>query len=399
MYHAIVMTSGVSLFGETNYFGKWTRQGDFFQFDGPNLSLKQGVEEEKALQTWLDHAQPLLPKREWQPEKVSAEYSMLHALKRMGKLSGSPSVTLFYTETLDGKAAARLLKRVIEQDFSADVDLRPVQMDITDRAKLNRLLGDYMFDLSRVLRAGDPSFTCFAPIGGYKVMSWFGYLVGSFYGYPTAYLHEGSQQMLHIIPPVPIDIDPEFFRKHSSFIRRLMNEGFLDMEMLTWEERLLVESHASLFTTEDGVVYLNPFGTFLFSRDQYVSELRTKVFVSEAVQRIMEAYPSQQRFIFQQIRVLLEYVKGSQVQKRGELFHERDFEAFKGKTFPYHLYKGASNGGLFRATWRYDDKEDRLYINYLWLAKPYEQEVLRGKGLIQDEGAFADVTKQFYEQL
>lgn len=399
MFSSIVMTSGISLFGAMNYFGRWTREGGYFVFRGPNPSVEKGDSEERAMRKWLDAVQPLLAKREWHPEQVSAEYSMLHALKRLGKLEPSPVVTLFHTDTLGGVASAQLLKRVMEQDFSAQVRLCPVRIDVDDRVVLNRLLGDYMYQLSKELQSGDPSGTCFAPIGGYKVMTSFGYLVGSFHGYPTAYLHEDSQHMLHIIPPVPIDINPAFFREHAPFIRRLMVEGLLEYESLTWEERLLVESHASLFTVEEGTVYLNPFGSFLFAREQYQAELKTKVYVSEAVQRVLDAHPSQRQFVCQQIRVLMGYVKGSEVEKRGELFHERDFAQLKGKNFPYHLYKGASNGGLFRATWRYDQKQDQLFINYVWLAKPYEHEVLRGKGLAQEEGAFFDVTEQVYERL
>ena len=77
-----------------------------------------------------------------------------------GKLGNSSNVTLIYTETLGGKAAAKLLKRVFEQDFSADVKLCPRQMDVTDSVKLNRLLGDYIKILRRTLQAGDPSYRC-----------------------------------------------------------------------------------------------------------------------------------------------------------------------------------------------------------------------------------------------
>lgn len=396
MYSSIVMTSGVSLFSRANYFGEWTHQGDFFRFNGINPVLKEGDQEKEAIEKWLNQVSLLIPERKWPPEKVSAEYSMLYALKRKGKLGNSPNVTLIYTETLGGKAAAKLLKRVFEQDFSADVKLCPVQMDVTDSVKLNRLLGDYMEILRRTLQAGDPSYTCFAPIGGYKVMTSFGYLVGSFYGYPTAYLHEGSQQILHLIPPVPIDIDPEFFKNNISFLRRLMNEGLVEMDTLSWEEKSLVEN-ASLFTKEDDVVYLNPFGVFLFSRAQYWSQLQTRVFISEAVKRILEAQPNQRRFFFQQIGNLLDKVKNHPLENKGNLFHERDYEVLKNKPISFHLYKGASNGGLFRATWSYDQKNDYLKINYVWLTKPYENDVRQGKGLIKQEGDFIDVTKEFYE--
>lgn len=395
-YHVIVMTSGVSLFSDGNYFRRWTQEGDFFQFNGNKMLIKEGMEEEEAIKRWLSSAQQILPKRMWEPEKVSAEYSMLYALQRMGKLGESPRVALFHTDTPDGKACACLLERVISQDFSAEVELVSVQMDVSDKVKMNRSLGDYMFQLSRALQAGDPTYTCFAPIGGYKVMSWFGYLVGSFYGYPTAYLHEFSQHMLHIVPPVPIAIDPDFFRKYASFLRRVHLEGVLARDTLSWEERQLVQSHASLFTVEEDHVCLNPFGEFLFTRDEYVSRLKTQVYFSDAVMRTLKDYPSQRSFVFQQVGVLLEAIKRNPQQKRGKLYHEADFEALNGRTFPFHLYKGASNGGLFRGTWRYDEQEDRLFINYVWLTKPYEHEVLRGKGLDKDEGNWHDVTEEFY---
>lgn len=399
MYNSIVMTSGISLLGASNYFGRWSREGQYFVFHGPNPSFKEGDVKEKALQKWLNAAEALLAKREWDPERVSAEYSMLHALERLGKLGESPTITLFHTDTLGGVASAKLLERLLQREFSAQVNLRAVNIDVNDRVVLNRLLGDYMYELSKALLIGDPSGTSFAPIGGYKVMTSFGYLVGSFHGYPTAYLHEDSQQMLHIIPPVPIDINPTFFQEHAPFIRRLTVEGLLDYESLTWEEKSLVETHTSLFTVDDGVVYLNPFGSFLFSREQYKEKLSTKVYISEAVQQVLDAHPSQRRFVYQQIGVLMEYVKGSEVEKRGELFHERDFTQLKGKNFPFHLYKGASNGGLFRATWRYDAQQDMLFVNTVWLSKPYEHEIIRGKGLTQAEGDFLDVTEQVYERL
>lgn len=391
------MTSGISLFGAHNYFGKWTHSQTFFYFTGPNPQLASSDEsEDKVIQAWLTAAQPLIVKKEWEPEKVSAEYSMLYALKRQGKLVEHPVVTIFHTDTLGGAGAARLLKRIIEQDFSANVSLRKVHIDVTDRVSLNQSLGDYMHALSKALQNGHPSATCFAPIGGFKVMTSFGYIVGSFHGYPTAYLHEEAQQMLHIIPPVPIDIDEFFFQKNSPLIRRLYTEGLVEYDSLTRNEQELIHQNPALFTIEEACVYLNPFGHFLFSREKYRSQLATKVLISDAVQGVFEANPSQERFVYQQIGVLLNHMKENEVEKRGELFHERDFKQLNGKELNYHLYKGASNGGLFRATWRYDKEVDELYINYIWLSKPYENEVIRGKGLEKAEGEFQDVTQFVY---
>lgn len=395
------MTSGISLFNYRNYFGNWTHKGNFFKMEGSNPQpLPEHKDDpEKAIQIWLNAAQELIQQKgSWKEESVSAEYSMLHALKRQNKLREYPFIALFHTNTLGGTAAAKLLKYIIERDFSATVELHTVNIDVADRVSLNRSLGDYMGELNDVLRQGHPSGTCFAPIGGYKVMTSFGYIVGSFCGYPTAYLHEDAQQMLHIIPPVPIDIDDSFVRKNALFLRRLNIEGLLGLDALSREEKSLVEENPALFTIEENYVYLNPFGEFLFSREQYRSQLQTKVYISDAVRKVIDANPSQKRFVFQQISVLLQYMKDSEVEKRGELFHERDFEPLKGKELEYHLYKGASNGGLFRGTWRYDKQNDELYINYIWLSKPYEDDIIKGKGLEKPEGKFHDVTKEVYER-
>ena len=77
-------------------------------------------------------------------------------------------------------------------------------------------------------------------------MTSFGYLVGSFYGYPTAYLHEGSQQYWHL-SPLPIDIDPEFFKNNISFLRRLMNEGLVEMDTLSWGIKMISRKRFSFY--------------------------------------------------------------------------------------------------------------------------------------------------------
>ena len=112
---------------------------------------------EKAIQIWLNAAQELIQQKgSWKEESVSAEYSMLHALKRQNKLREYPFIALFHTNTLGGTAAAKLLKYIIERDFSATVELHTVNIDVADRVSLNRSLGDYMGELNDVLRQGHP---------------------------------------------------------------------------------------------------------------------------------------------------------------------------------------------------------------------------------------------------
>lgn len=404
MYHHIVMTTGVSLFAGRSVFGGWTRERDYFKFEQGrhNPYLHEGTTEEQVTKQWLQEAQEVFASASQDPENVSAEYTMLHVLRKQNKLSDQPNVILFHTETLGGRLAAKLMHKVIEHDFGATVRLHGVAIDVkNERVQLNSQIGDYMKKLSDALIWGDPTSTCFAPIGGYKVMTSFGYIVGAFHGYPTAYVQEEAQHRLHIIPPVPLDIPEVFFEAHVDFIRRLRKKDLIPYDDLNYHEQTVVDSYPALFDIDEGLVCFNPFGEFLFKREQYRTSLETKVYVSEAVLRLIDKHPSQKAYIYQQIRVLMEKARQDDISDRGILHHERDFADLKGRKLKYKLYKGASNGrsGVFRATWNYEEDDDILFINYLWLKKPYEEEVKQGRGLIKDEGSFTEITDVVYCQI
>lgn len=399
MYHTMIMTSGISLFSPSNFFGKLTRELDVLAFHRQNPILSEHETRADAEDSWLQLMKEHAKKSQAAPDSVSAEYSMVHALAKQNKLHKSLHIKLFHTNTLGGSAAAKLLQFLLEKDFSAQVSLVEIpDFDVNNRQKLNLSLGEFMKSLSDALLEGHKDFTCFAPIGGYKIMTSFGYLVGAFHGYPTAYLHE-DMQMLHIIPPIPIDLDEEFLLQNEGLLRQLMIEGAVELSALAPLMAEQVKSHATLFTIEEGFVYLNPFGQFLFERVQYASMLRTKIYLSAKAEKTLQARPSQRSFCFQQIDVLLKKVKESFIQNKSELCHEMDFSPLKKLDLSYHLYKGASNGGLFRAAWQYDKKEDILCINYLWIDghTKYEEEAARGVGLIEPEGTFIDYTEAIYD--
>lgn len=405
MYHHIVMTTGVSLFARHNVFGGWTRERNYFQFEKgrPNPYLHKGTTEAQMTKRWLQEAEAVLPAVSQDPENVSAEYTMLYSLKRRGKLSEQPHVILFHTATLGGRLAAKLLQKVFERDFRADVSLREVTVDVeAGRVLLNRQIGDFMKKVGDELRSGHPQSTCFAPIGGYKVMTSFGYIVGAFHGFPTAYVHEDAQYMLHIIPPVPLDIPDAFFKQNVDFIRRLHKEDVIEYDSLKFHERTVVDSHPTLFDIDEGYVCFNPFGEFLFKREQYRASLATKVLVSEAVLHLIKEQETQKGYIYQQISVLMEKAIQDRVEDRGILYHERDFSKLKGKEIKYHLYKGASNGrsGVFRATWDYHSDNDLLYVNKVWLNhEQYVRDARQGRGLLQDEGEFVDMSDEVYREI
>jgi hypothetical protein len=290
----------------------------------------------------------------------------------------------------------------LKNDFQATVKTISIKsLDITNREQLYRALADFMADLARCLRQGEPNTTCFAPIGGYKVLTSYGYIVGSFLGYPTAYLHEETQ-ILQIIPPVPIDINLNFVEKNSLLIRKCMNEGVLQGSQLTRQEREIVMMYPSIFESEtrddEDYITLTPFGLFLFERAEFAAKFQTRFWMSETVKNLLDRDPSKKAFAFQQIYELVQKIKGDFFRNRGVLFHESTFESLKGKTLSYHLYKGASNERVFRAAWRYLESEDCLYINYLWLDShnDYEREAEKGIGLLKDEGQFFEVTNEVF---
>jgi len=211
MYQTIVMTCGVSLLSGNNVFAKKTSEllqllcmerREFFE-----LLNKQEIDDElrEVISKWIDQTKMYVAEAERHPNSVSAEYSVMYELRKRGKLGKSPRVELVLTNTVGGNIVEQLLQRLFEEHFSASVGSSYVDIDVTETKQTNRTLGEYMQKVSEKLSQGEPSSTCFAPIGGYKVMTSLGYIVGSFLGYPTAYLHENSQ-IIHEIPPIPIHL-------------------------------------------------------------------------------------------------------------------------------------------------------------------------------------------------
>ncbi len=390
MYHTVVMTCGVSLLtgGSNVFFIK--REG----FPELHVSLQEkeitsGISEE--IENWVQCAKRVAHEVDDKPKQVSAEYSMLYALRKRGKLSERPTVILLFTKTVGGIITEKLLCYLFEKQFQADVKVLYVDIDVKNPKQLNTTIGDYMWKLSNALGQGEPNSTCFAPIGGYKVMTSFGYIIGSFLNYPTAYLHE-YHQILHEIPPIPLDINDDFIHENIMLLRKCQKD-YVKFAELSPVEQTCIEQYPSLFQQEEGFVGLTPFGQYLFERTKYEHLFNTRYFVSKQVREFMELNHHQSLFIIQQMRELVKKLKHGE-GRLGEIMHEKQFPTINQQKVHYHLYKGASNGQtVFRLAYRYDEKEDALYANYLWLNhNRYEREAAKGQGIYQAEQDFVDIT-------
>ncbi|GIW50275.1 MAG: hypothetical protein KatS3mg080_0886 [Anoxybacillus sp.] len=139
---------------------------------------------------------------------------------------------------------------------------------------------------------------------------------------------------------------------------------------------------------------MTPFGEFLFEHEKYKHLLDTKYFATKQVIRMME---QDKKFVVDQLKQLVKKLK----YEEGIIFnlqHEKEFEKLDQKRVKFYLYK-SSTGDVFRLAYQYDEKEDVLLANYLWLDHPqYEREAAAGIGLYEQHSEFEDITNVIAEQ-
>ena len=386
MYHRIILTGGTSALAPNN-LGKWARERSLLDFSSrpPKLPGEQSHQEAMSAIEAACRELPAL-----NPRSASAEISLLHALNERGELARGAQVHLVYSETVDGEAAARIVKHAAEKLFSLQVKLEGVAgLDATKPQAMRAALGRFMNTLARCLEAGEPRSSCFAPLGGYKVMTSLGYLTGAYLGFPTAYLHE-NQQRLHTIPAVPVKVDTAEMKRVAPLFRKI-GEAY-EAEKLSAAERLLVEQYGYLFEEEEGLVGVSPFGLFLKARPQLRAVLGTQILGSKQAAGLIQK--GNRQWIAQQLETLLN-IK-DMAARQGEVFHERNFKCKEKPAF--HLYKGASNGReVFRAAWRYRGEGDTLEINRLWLDHDlYEREANKCTGLLEPAGDWIELGEDLF---
>lgn len=391
MYNRIIMTSGTSLLFNHKALIEEEFPG-FFHLDETLTEEKIAVSDEviQFLNNYLKNNLVL--------NHASAEISMLKALVEQKRAVKSPDISLFYTDTLKGRTAGLVNKKVFEKVFESKVKLEEIyDVNVDNRAVLNRGLGRYLSDISKALQEGEPNTTCFAPIGGYKVMTSLGYLVGAIHHYPTAYLHEGSS-ILHEIPPVQIEIDEKFIVDNHNLLRRFFREDILEKKELTKGELSLISKQSTLFEIVDELVALNPFGRFLCDQKKYHQYFKPKLKMAKSTKEwIDRRYPSNWDVVYKEVNELIYQRSSGSPKHYPTLYHESDFIMLKGEKLVYHLYKGG-NTPVFRATWNYSENEDCYYIAMVWFNHAqYERDVAKKIGLIENNNEWIDLTQETIE--
>lgn len=371
MYHRIVLTAGISLL--------MNKRNDL-EANFPNLfSLDQRKtnEYESFMEEVTDYFFQKFISEAPFDEQLCAEISMIAALKKQNKLHNNPVIQIFHTDTVTGIIAANIMKEVLETEFSAKVNLKKIiYVDVENRVAFTKSLGYFLSEVSEELSKGEPNSTCFAPIGGYKVFTSLGYLVGSFHQHPTAYLHERFS-VLHEIPPVRIQVNDEFIERNHLFLRKMMKDGIVELESLSPTEKAIIREEPMFFTVEEELVELNPFGRFLCSQDKFAHYFQPNVSIDQTVfDWIKTKYSSNLPVVKDEINSFIIKHRDFPIENRSILFHESDFVPLKGKRLQCHLYKGG-NYPVFRALWHYDETEDHYYIGKIWFNHAdYERQIV-----------------------
>lgn len=360
----VVMTAGISVFQGRNPGLRWAEAELAGHVEAVFPPRAQGA---VALRRAAEVPLPA----PCAPGQVSAEVSMLHALRVAGLLADGARVDLVHTGTFAGELAAILVSRLIERDLGLTVTRhRVADLDAADPDAMRGSLGRFMSTVAQLLRTGDPRSSCFAPLGGYKVMTSLGYVTGAMLGFETMYVHEVGQRLVRV-PAVPVDLDARRLAAARPPLWRVWRDS-APVEALSAEERVALDEAPWLFEVElvDGVAYVSagPIARFLVG-DPLGRALQREVLLSSAAARQRGAG------LTSAVEQLLEELAGP--HRDAVLFHERDYRKL-GATF--HIFR--PSGGGVRLAWRLVEPH-RLQVREAWLEDHarYEREVERGEVL------------------
>lgn len=392
MYNRMVVTSGTSLLNNNRSLLE-SEFSNFFQVK-ERLTDESFSLSDKVIQ-YLSTQLLSLDKSDL--DQISAEVSMVAVLQGREQLVKAPYITLFYTDSFRGRVAGLVNKKILEQVYGATVRMRKIyKLDVHNRTVLNRALGKYLSDISEALEEGEPNTTCFAPIGGYKVMTSLGHLVGNLHHYPTAYLYEGST-VVHEIPPVIVEINESLIKENHQLLKKFFDGDCFIYEELSPEEQAFIKEQSVMFEQVEELVALNPFGRFLCNQNKYYKYFKSKVYMEESLYReINRRYTSYWKTVYDEIKDLIFQHESNPADYRATLYHEPDFSQLDLKGSSYHLFKGGNNP-VFRALWLYNEEDDAYYIAHIWFDHDvYKREATATIKRKKHKGNWINITEQLY---
>ena len=383
MFHRIVMTAGVSaVFTPNNVLAKELKA--FWDDAGRNDQEPFDQEAMKDLFHGLQHTI-----REWEdayrskPDSVSVELSLLSALNERNQLASSPKVSLLTSSTNSGYFASLVNAFILEQIYGADVTTDLVDdLRVDSTIDMKDMLGNFMDKVYQRLAEGEPSTTCFAAVGGYKVMTTYGTFIGSMMGFPTCYMHERSK-FLHVIPPTPIDLPESFVKENQTLLRTVFHENTVPLSQLSEAEQAIVSRYPSVFQTEridengkeEILVSLTLTAEFLLQRGDHRSYIQSFVYLSHDALKTFKSEGNRKKWIEGELKTMLAKPEGAY-----DFYHDKEFQTLVRGNVKNNLYKSPDQNQVFRCTWFKEGKN--LFIEKIWTNHDlYEREASRGVGL------------------
>jgi putative CRISPR-associated protein (TIGR02619 family) len=377
----IILTAGISLFLERNGLRKLLAQssdhGLAWPNKGPTPKPAQGLDETKALAAWKTATDPhvrTLVSSGWQEEaeRLSAEVSILSVLEKKGRLVKSPEICLIGTQTFGGQTACSFLEAFISKRFKARVRVKLIpDFDVKDPQKIRQSLGEYLNLLYEELKNQDRSTTCFAPIGGYKIMTAYANVIATLFKIHCAYLHESSPTLL-MIPPLPFSPDVEAFQNLRPLLKKIGNG--IEFKKLTPHEQQLAQDHSYLFEWTEDLLALHVLTSSLLEHVGKTINTRAPVYFDKRANKTWRKLDSKtQDFVLQQTRSLQD--KLSKASTDLDLFHHLKFSTRHPNSL--RLYKGPSNSSLiFRLAYMLPPTQEGLFVSQFWTNHDsYDQEI------------------------
>ena len=414
MYNRIILTAGVSIIG--NVRRRLEKKKDRTSEEEVTLQVLKNLrpatkvcekERDSIRKETILHLKQFVRNHEDIISHLSAEISIIDLLIKARRMEESSPAIIFYTDTFEGGISAKIVKWILEDYYKIHVSLHKLkEIDIHDRKTLNKALGNYLSQLSEVLATWDPSYTCFAPIGGYKILTSLGHLVGSLNNYSTVYLYEGSK-VFHEIPSVKISFDENIIIENQLFFKRLLDMDWINLDELNYHEKQVMKEQSTLFEIledkEEAFLVLSPFGQYLCRQPKYRSLFAAKVYLERGMKAFIERqHSSNWAHLLRNIYHLIEAREGKVDQSEGRaiLYHEADFKQLNGVKTSYHLFKGESKPIVIRLIWKYVGEENAYYIAHVWFDhNRYERQAVSTLQAVEKSTEWEDISADFYQEL